>query len=305
MLGGQPYRRAVTGIALGKARVLDQPTGGQLHPFRRRVVGYGRVRGPLEPVQLRGCDDRVGEERADAPGVVVGLVEDHALAPAQHQYGVTHQGRVGAGARLGAQFRGQLAVAQRRAAAVGIESELDLQHDCGIGVLENACAVTESEFIAADPAVLAGGTVQQSNPPDRVGDLGAVRADVLHRCRACRAGYPRQTFQAAEAVVQRGDDDVVPHGTRLRAQDIAVDADARIGQPNHRQVGHVVGQHDIRPAGQHQHPLIGFGVTPVQGAHHVEDLFGALAGDQAACDRADTQRGQRSDRHLLGDRRTP
>ena len=75
------------------------------------------------------------------------------------------------------------------------------------------------------------------------------------------------------------------------------------GQPDHRQVGHVVGQHDIGATGQHQHPFTGG--SGIQGAHHVDDLFGALAGDQAARDRADTQRGQRCERHLLGDRHTP
>ena len=195
---------------------------------------------------------------------------------------------------------GQLAVAQRRATAVGVEDELDLQHDGGVGVLENACPVTESEFAAADPAVLSGGPVQQPDPSDRVGDLRAVRADVLHRCRACRAGYPGQALQPPETVLERGDDDVVPHRAGLRAKDVAVDADARIGQPDHGQVGHIVGQHHIGAACQHQHPVI-----RVQGAHHVGDLLGALTGDQAAGDRADTQCGQRSERHLLGDRDTP
>ena len=49
--------------------------------------------------------------------------------------------------RLGAQRGGQLAVAQRRAAPVGVQRELHLEHDRGIRVLENAGPVTEADLV--------------------------------------------------------------------------------------------------------------------------------------------------------------
>ena len=186
---------------------------------------------------------------------MVGVVEHHALAPPQRQHGVPHRAGVGARPRLGAQRRRQFAVAQRRAAAVGVEGELDLERDRGVGVSENACPVTESELGAGDPAILAGGAVEQPDPSDRVGDLRPVRADVLHGCRARRAGDTRKALETAEAMLERGDDDVVPHRTGFGAHDVAVDVDARIGQPHHGQVGDLVGQHDIGAARQHQHPV--------------------------------------------------
>ena len=235
---------------------------------------------------------------------MVGVVEHHALASAQGQHGVAHLGGVGAGARLGAQRRGQLAVAQRRAAAVRVEGELDLERDRGIGVLESACPVTESELVSADPAVHAGGTVEQPDPPDRVCDLRSVGADVLHRGRARRAGDAREAFEAAEAVLQCGDDDVVPDRARLGTQDVAVDVDACVGEPHHGQAGHLVGHHDVRATREHQRPFRRAGFV-VQRPDHGDDRLGGLAGDHAFRDRTDAQGGQRCQRHLLHDGDTP
>ena len=300
VLGGQPGGRLVARIALVEAGVLDQPAGGQLHPVGRRVVGHGFLRDPLDPVELRRADDGVGEERADAPRVVIGRVEHHALAGPQRQHRVTHQGRVDACARLGAHCRRQLAVAQRCAASFGVEGELDLQHDGDVRVLENACAVTESELVTADPPVLAGGAVEQSYPPDRVGDLCPVRADVLHRCRAGRTRDPRQALQAAEAVLERG--------RRRRRPTPRPPPRAgccrRRGCP-HWPAGPRSGRTSRRPAPHWiRLPAPAPGRRPVS-AQDGDDLLGGLAGDQAAGDGADTQRGQRSERHLLGDRYTP
>ncbi len=168
----------------------------------------------------------------------------------KRQHGVAHRCRIGAGTRLDAERRRQLAVAQRRAAAACVERELDLEHDGGIGVFENACPVTESELVSVNPAVLAGGAVEQPDPSDRVGDLRPVCTDVLHGRRARRAGDAGKAFETTEAVLERGDHDVVPHRARLGAHDVAVDVDARVGQPDHRQVGHLVGQHDVGAARQ-------------------------------------------------------
>ena len=117
-------------------------------------------------------------------------------------------------------------------------------------------------------------------------------------------GMPDRAFETAEAVLDRGDDDVVPHRARLRPQHVAVDLDARVGQPNDRQIRHLVGQHDIRAARQHQRPFSGVGCS-VKSADDRDDRIGGLAGDQATGDRADAQGGQRRERHLFGDRYTP
>ena len=87
MLGRQPGRRAVAGIALAEAGALHQPARRQLHPVRGRdSCGTGPSTAACSRSNSVGRDHRVGEERPDAPGVVVGLVEHHALAGPQRQH---------------------------------------------------------------------------------------------------------------------------------------------------------------------------------------------------------------------------
>jgi hypothetical protein len=105
-------------------------------------------------------------------------------------------------------------------------------------------------------------------------------------------------------VLQCGDHDVVPHGARLGAQEVAVDGDARIGQPHDRQAGHLVGHHDVRATRQHQRPLRRAGFL-VQRPDDGDDRLGRHAGDQALCDRPDAQGGQGCERHLFFDGETP
>ena len=87
VLGGEPDPLAA--VALGEACVLDQPGGAHLD--RRGLV---RLRPGRRAVRYGvGRDDRVGEERAGAPGVVVLGVEHHPLAAAQRQHRLANLGR--------------------------------------------------------------------------------------------------------------------------------------------------------------------------------------------------------------------
>ena len=90
----------VAGVPLGEAGVLDQPRRTGLdQPVRlrpgRRALGEGARR-----------DDRVGEERAGAPGVVVSRVEHHALARAQAEHRPAYVGQRRTVARLDAAASG-------------------------------------------------------------------------------------------------------------------------------------------------------------------------------------------------------
>ncbi len=146
-----------------------------------------------------------------------------------------------------------------------------------------------------NPAILAGIPVQQPDPADGVGDLGTVGADVLHGGRARRPGDPRQAFQPAQSVRQRGGDDVVPHRPGLGPHDGAVHGDSGVGEPHDGQTVEVVGEHHIGPARQHQR-------VRACGPKGIHDLLAGDAGEETARDRSDAQRGQRRQRDILGNR---
>ena len=97
VLAGQCHPAARSLMALVETGPLDQPRGGEL-----RGAGAGRVRRhPLVDAQSGEHggqfvvgQHRIGEERAGAPGVPVGRVEQHSLAPPQFQHrgpGVGHR----------------------------------------------------------------------------------------------------------------------------------------------------------------------------------------------------------------------
>ena len=89
---GRDARRARGAVALGEARVLDEPRGGNLHQALARVVagylaGAAGGRGRLDLSEFPGGEHRVGEEGARAAGVGVAGVEHHALAGADLEHG--------------------------------------------------------------------------------------------------------------------------------------------------------------------------------------------------------------------------
>ena len=98
----------------------------------------------------------------------------------------------------------QLAVAQRRAAARPRRGRTRPRARRRRRSSSARCAVAEAQAPRARPS--GSSPVPRSSSRtrrDRVGDLGAVRADVLHRRGARRARDARQALQPAEAVRQR------------------------------------------------------------------------------------------------------
>ncbi len=105
VLAGQRGRRGPETLA--EAGRLDQPGGAGLD----RAARLGEARGAFrQPVRLLGGKDRVGEERPGAPGVVVGLVQHHALAPAQRQHGLADVGHRGPCSGVDVQPAGEFGV---------------------------------------------------------------------------------------------------------------------------------------------------------------------------------------------------
>jgi hypothetical protein len=177
MLGGQ--RDPVVAVALGEPGPLDEPGRAGLD----RPVGLGPARrAGREPRRRLGVQDRVGEERAGAPGVRVAVVEDHALAATQTQHGVADSGHRGPLTHLDAQRARQLVVPHRRGQVAEPELERDGQHDVPLRVpLEPAGAVAEPTLGRCEGALHVVDAVPAPDRGDRVGDLLAVGADVLDR----------------------------------------------------------------------------------------------------------------------------
>src|ERR1700761_6181657 len=84
VLGGKSAAGVVdVRVTLAEAGLLDEPARGELDAVRGRVVRHRTIStiGPLLVMLL--CDNGIGEERPDAPSVVVCSVEHHALAGPQ------------------------------------------------------------------------------------------------------------------------------------------------------------------------------------------------------------------------------
>ena len=99
-----------------------------------------------------GREDRVGEERARAPGVVVVGVQDHALAAAQVEHGGADVGGRHPVADLDAEAAGQLGVPDRCAEPGVLQGERDGEHDVPLRPLEDAVPVGELALRAARAA---------------------------------------------------------------------------------------------------------------------------------------------------------
>ena len=84
-------------VALAEAGPLDQPGRAGLHPALGRVRrGLPRPASPARAASRAKAprrQDRVGEERPGAPGVVVGRVEHHAARPPLGQHGLPGVGQ--------------------------------------------------------------------------------------------------------------------------------------------------------------------------------------------------------------------
>ena len=203
-------RDAVVAEALAVAGRLDQPRGGQLHlvvdrPVRAAVGHVGRI------------DERVDEERADAPGVVIGRVEQHALAAPQLQHDLAHLRGRRRLARFDAQPARELEVADgRRVRACGVSRKVTSSDDVAVGVLERARPEAEADPLRRPRLDGAARAVEHGQRGDHVGDLAAVRADVLHRRRAGQARDAGHRRESRPAVAHGRRDQVVPAHAGLR-----------------------------------------------------------------------------------------
>src|SRR3984885_7134973 len=92
VLGGKPAASAVdVRVALAEAGLLDEPARGELDAVWCRVVRHRTISAISQLLVILLCDNRIGEERPDAPGVVVVGVQHHALARAQGEHRVAHR----------------------------------------------------------------------------------------------------------------------------------------------------------------------------------------------------------------------
>ncbi len=134
-------------------------------------------------VELRGVQQRVGEEGAGAAGVRVGRVEHHPLAPAQREHRLAHVAQRGALALLDAERAGQLGVPDRLGQLRQPQREAHGEHDPAAGRgLQDAVPVGEAEVGQLDD--LAGGAVAAPARRRR----SARRPGRTRRCsaRGCR-----------------------------------------------------------------------------------------------------------------------
>ena len=164
---------------------------GRLHAVAEPLL-HARV----ERGELGVGEDRVGEEGAGRPGVVVLGVQDHALAGAQLEDGLAGGGQRDAVAGLDAEGAGGLGVLDGRRESVGVlQLEADAQDDVPLGVgLEAAVPVRERAVGVREGDRLARVPVVGDHLGDGGGDLLAVRAHVLDGGRAGRArGFRRGT----------------------------------------------------------------------------------------------------------------
>jgi hypothetical protein len=114
--------------------------------------------------------------------------------------------------------------------------------------------------------------VEHAHGGDRLGHLLAVRADVLDRRGADRPGDAGQALHARQAAGHAVGDERIPWlaGGDLERGPVARDAAG--GDPHHGAREALVGDHDVRPAGEHEQRIAG----PVGRADGVDE--GLLGG---------------------------
>ena len=160
--------------------------------------------------------NRVGEERAGPPGVVVGGVQHHALAPAQREHrlaDVPQRGRRPDRARPARRSGSAAASASSRS-----PNDTRRTTNAPGDRLNMRVAVAEARTPRAPgrrPRRARGRSARTD--ADGVADLLPVGADVLDRRRAHAARDARQALDAAQPLADRVRDEVVP---RLAGGDV-------------------------------------------------------------------------------------
>ena len=172
-------------------------------PGRRAAASAGRRRA----ARPRRVEHRVGEERAGAPGVVVGGVEHHALAARAAR--APPRGRRPAAPGRRARRRGRGPARRSATGARGSPSaQLEactVEDDVAAGLgLEPAGAVAEAAVGGGEGADAVAAPVPDARPRATVvGDLLAVGADVLDRRRPDRARDAGQRLDPDPALGRR------------------------------------------------------------------------------------------------------
>src|SRR6266545_3654198 len=255
--------------ALRDAGVLDQPGSAGFHP----AVGHRPLRRASWYVGCR-VEDRVGEEGAGAPGVVVGLVEDHAFAAPQRQDSLAYVGHRGARARVDVQHPGQFGVPDRRREVAELQLEGDIEYDVPRGVgLEARVPVAESAVGREDRADRVVDPVPDAHGSDRLGHLVSVGADVLDRRGSGQPGDAGHGLESAPLLGDRALDHRVPvlsgrdvdhrAGTHVR-----FDLDPAGGDLDHGPAEPVVADEHVAAAGQQEYRFLG-GVGVADGGDQV------------------------------------
>ena len=217
--GGQPD--TFVAVALGEPRLLDQPGSARLDQAIRLRPGRSALRDQV------GRDDRVGEERAGAPGVVVVGIEHHRLAPAQGEHRLAHVMRGGTLTCRDAECSGELGVLHGRTEVPQPELEGRGEHHEALGIaLEPAGAVAEAAVGGCPRADAAQLPVPGAHPGHGLADLLPVGADVLDRSGAGGPGDAGESLDPDPAALHGGGDDVVP---RLARPDLHERSPAGVG----------------------------------------------------------------------------
>ena len=185
------------------ALVFRRPSGSA------RPEGGGAVAEPVvdpvgQGVHVPGRQDRVGEERAAAPRVVVGGIEHHAAPAPLLQDGRAGVGERDPGAELDPERPGQIRIPDRFGEVGDPQLEQHVEHHEPRRVaLEPRVPVGEPAVGPEERAHLAGAAVPDAYLGDRLGDLLAVGADVLDRRRPGRAGDARERLDPRPALGRR------------------------------------------------------------------------------------------------------
>src|SRR5674476_181153 len=294
VFGGQSCR-AGFGKGYGIPGPVDQPCSTGLDETVRSVKPWhddlpvgGAQPGLGATLQLgigAGGHDRVGEERAAAPRVVVRGVEDHPPLTALVQHGRTCNLKRHALPHLDVERARQICIGDGRGQRCQPELEHHVEDDIAGLRLEERVAIGEPAVGIVEGVDRLLATVPDPNLRDGLGDLLAVGADVLDRGCACAARDAGERLDAGPPLGDSPDDHVVPDLTSSNAdRRDAMRIGGLDGDPSRRDADHgtseaIVGDDQVRAAADDQQRLVGV----VNRANCVNQLVGGLDRDQALC----------------------
>ena len=187
--------------------------------------------------------------------------------------------------------------------APGREREHHVQYDvpAPLGRVEDAGAITETGVLVLYGASLTGGEIQHDDVADHVADLLTVRAHVLNRRAAYRAGNAAQALDSRAVGVHRARNERVPiftgaddkeHVLRAGAHEDLLD---RYLQYQSRPSG--IRYDQVAAAAEHEQPQLLLACVSDGLPHFVV----AASFDKISCRSAHLKRRQRRERHVFLD----